>query len=297
MKEKQAPANEIEPRVKLLCAIMAQQKKLQAQKTQPSPDKESSSISSSSTTAAATADSSGPSLPPDTSLSTEQSALLKRQIDAYRSISKSVPISADKAQALLANSLTDEEKQELNKTTSQLDTVTGRAIEALHSHINGSKNGSATLYDQGDTSVKQKFPVIDNSVFADKLPQLIPLISPYSLLQDKLKVPEQAGRLQRLLVPSITPAGLDPHMLAKERENRRSARIQYRIEELESLPANLTDEQLDVNYPIDGKAQWRPGLISSPDTSNKLKAIIELKSLRLRRKAASTQRRDDLRHG
>ena len=62
--------------------------------------------------------------------------------------------------------------------------------------------------------------------------------------------------MKRLVVPGVTPRGMDPYALIVERENQIKGRIQYRIKELESLPGNMPIEQ-------------------------KRKALIELKSLRL----------------
>ena len=63
---------------------------------------------------------------------------------------------------------------------------------------------------------------------------------------------------QRLIIPSILPAAPEPLVLRKERERFLAARVSHRIKELESLPGNLNN-----------------------DGSLKLKALIELKALRL----------------
>ncbi|KAJ2893242.1 ATP-dependent DNA helicase Snf21, partial [Coemansia aciculifera] len=105
------------------------------------------------------------------------------------------------------------------------------------------------------------------------------------LLKDKLAAAgDQATRLQRLLVPSITPGGLDVRALAKEREQRREARIEYRMRELSALPAGISDEQLDILCSPHKQKYERPGLLSGGDSSARLKALIELKALGLRHK-------------
>ncbi|KAJ1680088.1 ATP-dependent DNA helicase Snf21, partial [Spiromyces aspiralis] len=171
-------------------------------------------------------------------------------------------------------------KKSVENTNARLNTVTGRAIEAVKAHMSGRSDAEQNSRGSMDSADVSAGTLISPAV-AERLPGLIPLISPYSLLKGKLKDPAKASALHRYLVPSITPAGLDPYALARERERRRAARIRYRIQELESLPANLSNEQLDVNYPTENGAVWRPGLIRSPDASAKLKAIIELKALRL----------------
>ncbi|KAL4069226.1 SNF2 family N-terminal domain-containing protein, partial [Scleroderma citrinum] len=96
-----------------------------------------------------------------------------------------------------------------------------------------------------------------------------------------------ATRLQKLLIPSIMPPGLDVHQIVNERDRFIEARVAQRIRELENLPATISDggfdsvaddilgidsakesEQDDVKYP-------------APTAHGKLRALIELKSLRL----------------
>ena len=86
-------------------------------------------------------------------------------------------------------------------------------------------------------------------------------------------------RLQRLVVPSVMPGGLDPHQIIAERNRYVDARIQQRIAELEAIPATVGDggfeniaERMDIigsNHPLSDKPQ------------GKLKAMIELRSLRV----------------
>ena len=51
--------------------------------------------------------------------------------------------------------------------------------------------------------------------------------------------------MQRLLVPSIMPAGLDPHLVIEERNAYIDARIDQRMRELENMPAIIGDGGLD----------------------------------------------------
>lgn len=123
-----------------------------------------------------------------------------------------------------------------------------------------------------------------------------------------------ATRLQRLLVPSIMPAGLDPHQIVAERNRFVDARIEWRIRELENMPATMGEGGLDpaladssdamkVDPSSDGvktkdgekiedkentdlsalilrpKTQVPP--FPGPETHGKLRALIELKSLRV----------------
>ena len=99
-----------------------------------------------------------------------------------------------------------------------------------------------------------------------------------------------ATRLQRTLVPSLMPAGLDPHQIIAERNRYVDARIEQRIFELESLPATMGEGSLE--HPMDegeGSKEEKENVDDlmqslihpSPNTHGKLRALIELKSLRV----------------
>ena len=101
-----------------------------------------------------------------------------------------------------------------------------------------------------------------------------------------------ATRLQRLVIPTIMPAGLDAHQIINERERFIDARIQQRIRELEAIPATIGDGMFDPNVDVsenDGKADKENANASaysalihpSPTAHSKLRAVTELKSLRL----------------
>ncbi|EKM60438.1 uncharacterized protein PHACADRAFT_179732 [Phanerochaete carnosa HHB-10118-sp] len=97
-----------------------------------------------------------------------------------------------------------------------------------------------------------------------------------------------ATRLQRLLIPSIMPAGLDLQEVIAERNRFVDARIEQRIRELEDLPALMGDGGLEPIVP-DGDApenkenatDLKSLIHPPPGTHGKLRAVIELKALRL----------------
>jgi ATP-dependent helicase STH1/SNF2 len=103
-----------------------------------------------------------------------------------------------------------------------------------------------------------------------------------------------ATRLQRLLVPSIMPLGLDPHQLINERRRFVEARVQQRIRELESMSSTIGDGGLEpviddeskenVVKPEHGASHKTINLdyVHPPATAHgKLRAVIELRSLRV----------------
>lgn len=97
-----------------------------------------------------------------------------------------------------------------------------------------------------------------------------------------------ATRMQRLLVPSIMPHGLDPHQLLAERNRFIDARIQQRIDELEGLPSTMGDGGLEPvpddaqNNKENAKDAGLSALVfPSASAHGKLRATIELKGLRV----------------
>ncbi|KAF8989045.1 hypothetical protein BDZ89DRAFT_1055283, partial [Hymenopellis radicata] len=101
---------------------------------------------------------------------------------------------------------------------------------------------------------------------------------PFSLLERKPDGDPAmfATRLQRLLVPTIMPSGLDANQILAERDRFIEARMQQRIRELEALPSTMGDGGLvDDDTLLDDD----PSLLQT--SHGKLRALIELKSLRL----------------
>ncbi|KAJ3516827.1 hypothetical protein NMY22_g14112 [Coprinellus aureogranulatus] len=116
-------------------------------------------------------------------------------------------------------------------------------------------------------------------------------------------------RLQRLIIPTIMPAGLDAHQILNERERFIEARIQQRIRELEALPSTIGDVKeenekdttnsapsLDI---IKTEETFRSLIHPPPTAHGKLRAIIELKSLRVleKQRAMRAQVAERLTHG
>ncbi|ORY25176.1 SNF2 family N-terminal domain-domain-containing protein [Naematelia encephala] len=85
-------------------------------------------------------------------------------------------------------------------------------------------------------------------------------------------------KMQRLLVPSVMPKGLDPYLLMEERNRFIDTRIAWRMKELEEMDSTAGMEQgaQDVPGVTDGEKKPRPSL--------GIQARIELLSLRLRDK-------------
>lgn len=173
---------------------------------------------------------------------------------AFKLISKNLPIPLQLQQAILASA-------------QQQSIPSNRRNESLSTSTNNNNNHIGNMVSNNNNS-----PGITN-------PTEEPFnayASPYHLV--KRSTQGSGNKLrphhQRLLVPSITPLGIDTYSLISERERRIQARIRYRLEELEKLPSNITD-RASVHQ------LWMPGEKSPNSSSIKLRAAIELKSLRL----------------
>lgn len=93
--------------------------------------------------------------------------------------------------------------------------------------------------------------------------------SPWDYLQPSIPYLKYHDRASRLLIPGIMASGVDVERLREERENIIFNRIVNRRTELEKLSANLTNwDTSKSDMPL-------------PDTTTKLKAILEYKMLSL----------------
>jgi ATP-dependent helicase STH1/SNF2 len=95
-----------------------------------------------------------------------------------------------------------------------------------------------------------------------------------------------ASRLQRLIIPTIMPAGLDAHLILEERDRFIEARIRQRIHELEVMPSTIgeggLDSTLDDLVPESKDKDRLIPFLHPPNTAHgKLRALIELKSLKV----------------
>ncbi|CAO3608853.1 unnamed protein product [Cunninghamella blakesleeana] len=182
-----------------------------------------------------------------------QLATLRHQIMAFKLISKNLPIPIHLQQAILASA-----HQQTIPSSRQNENHTTSPTNNNNNHIANNNNNNNN--DGMTNSIEEAF-----NAYA----------SPYNLIKRSTQGPGNKLRPhhQRFLVPSITPLGIDTYSLISERERRIQSRIRYRLEELEKLPSNITD---NTAHHI-----WFPENESSKISSVKLRAAIELKSLRL----------------
>ncbi|KAF9179331.1 hypothetical protein BGZ51_006999 [Haplosporangium sp. Z 767] len=176
--------------------------------------------------------------------SSDQITDLRYQIIAFKLISANMAVPPHLQEAIF----TPKSVEQALSTKEPTASVAGRVVDVARQHLSEQTPSSS-----------------DYNAFT----------SPFSYLQKTLQSPVHASRQQRLLIPSISPVGIDPYALAQERDNRLKARVKYRMEELDNLPSNIASEALDPSA----------GLLDQenkiPPSGPKLKALIELKSLRL----------------
>ncbi|KAG0183555.1 hypothetical protein DFQ29_002610 [Apophysomyces sp. BC1021] len=200
-----------------------------------------------------------------------QLAALKYQILAYKLISKSMPLPPHLQQAVLSpGSVESPALKEMSPAATQRSqdgTSLRSSIPALNSPTTPASSSAA---------VKTTLPASSASP-QPKQPQYNAYASPYNLLKKPISSYAHASRQQRLLIPSITPIGVDIQAAKTERERRIQETVQSRISELNSRFGDTEKRIAQL------EAEIKSGSLGS---SGKLKSIIELKALKLLGKQA-----------
>lgn len=236
--------------------------------------------------------------PPSVTFLPEQISALRAQISAFKLLSRGQPVPDYILQSMQVQNTVLSELEKLAHPPDVPSRIVDSAVKAAKGEA-----APETLPLPSSTSEDVKVEDVDNSQFSSadlpKGPFLEDNVNsgiyPYNAYRHPFshlkRTPDMdptlyATRLQRLLIPTIMPAGLDAHQILGERERYLEARIQQRIRELESLPSTLGDgafettqmkneDEEDVNLGL--KALIHP----NPTTHGKLRAVIELKSLRV----------------
>lgn len=245
----------------------------------------------------------GPSTTP-VSFTPEQINILRAQIQAFKNLQRGLPVPAELHNIIRPPQSNNPEidmllsAQLVAKVADNTTKVQKASSEAPPTH--SAPETPATP----DTMVKlEGTPQLDDvskAVVQDEDPDapLYPYnayLHPFTHLKVVGTSPEAyASRLQRLLVPSIMPLGLDPHHLINERRRFVEARVHQRIHELEAMSSTIGDGGLEpiiddeskenVTKPEHGapKKVLNLDYIHPPATAHgKLRAVIELKSLRV----------------
>lgn len=227
-------------------------------------------------------------------LSNEQLSTLRNQIGAFKQLARNQPV-----QGQLQSTLTDAPKPDAEvKTTPPASTTvtTKLADAAADSH-------AALLAANGTEALKSSEATTPKPASSDESPADAPraatpqddpsssvypynaYLHPFTLLAKPSTKggDDLASMQQRLLIPSLLPAGIDARLLLEERDRFVRARIQQRIRELESFPSTMAQVPT-----ADAAAQYNQTSLqdqlsgaASRGHNAKVKALIELKSLHL----------------
>ncbi|RUS34814.1 hypothetical protein BC938DRAFT_478366 [Jimgerdemannia flammicorona] len=206
-----------------------------------------------------------PSMTPQTAFTQAQLAALKYQILAFKLISKNMPVPPNLQQAVFSPTNVDG----LPTAKEQSSTIPSKIAEAAYAQHPSLQSPTAANQLPSSSAA----PGSQANGAPVSAAHYNAYTTPYSLLKKQISSYAHASRQQRLLIPSLSPVGLDPYALAQERDRRVKARVEYRISELEKLPSNLANESLD----FDEEQEYD----IKRSSSAKIKATIELKGLRL----------------
>ncbi|KAJ2812968.1 ATP-dependent DNA helicase Snf21 [Coemansia furcata] len=164
-------------------------------------------------------------------------ALLRKQIHAFRLVSRNMPLPPQLHQELWASGIPNTEKHLLDAAPGGLGTPAGNVAKAVYAVV----QPQSLPQPQSSTA---NIPSIRGAQVQLMLP-LLPLSVNFCLLGT-----------------SIMPGGLDVHTMAAEHEQGHKAWIEYHMHELVVLPTNISNEKLDVSIAPNQK-YMRPGLLSS----------------------------------
>lgn len=236
-------------------------------------------------------------VPPPTSqtpvsFSQDQISALRAQIHAFKLLTRGLPVPEHVQQAIR---VPNNAIPELEKLLQPPD-ITSRIVDSAVKVAKGEAAEEALKvedepsYNPADLP---KGPFLEDDVNSGIYPYNA-YRHPFSHLK---RSPETdptlfATRMQRLLVPTIMPAGLDAQSVINERDRYIEARMKQRIRELEALPSTIGDGGLETGFDLPDGDKENPerttvdlskALIPhpSPTAHGKLRAVIELKSLRL----------------
>lgn len=237
----------------------------------------------------------------------DQINALRAQIHAFKLISRGLAVPEAIQQAIRVPNQAVPDLQTLLHSTDVTARVVDSAVK-IHKSINGTAVNGATQPVAESTPAPEPVKeeeVIDMPIDADKVPKgpflednvdsgIYPYnayLHPFTHLKRNPDVNPAlwATRMQRLIVPSIMPVGLDPHQVLEERNAYIDARIEQRMRELEALPAMMGDGGLENMLDDSEQDKENAAEQSSSDqlvhppanTHGKLRALIELKALRV----------------
>ncbi|TDL20988.1 hypothetical protein BD410DRAFT_840947 [Rickenella mellea] len=238
-----------------------------------------------------------PAPPSPVSFTQDQISALRVQIHAYKLISRGIPVPEPIQQALRP---TNQAIPGLEKLLRGPDVPSTKSVSEL---TEPAADEDTIKAEEQDGAVDLPANFLDEDTSSTVYPY-----NAYAHSFTHLKCPEGmspslwATRLQRLLVPTVMPAGLDPHQIIAEFIE---ARIEQSIRELSTLPPTIGDGGLEQPLPSspDNENEMQQRAVSPlrelSHAHSKLCAIIELKALEVHEKqrALCAQVVERLTHG
>lgn len=207
-----------------------------------------------------------------TAFTPDQLAMLKNQIMAFKMISKNVTLPQHVQQAILGVKPQKQEMPSLQQAQRVLQMQ--QQQQQLHQPQPRKEEQRGVVQGITQTSIPSPQPQSPLALADSETPfhaEYETFTSPYTLLNSDISTTDYANRQQRLLIPSIMPTGIDVDSMHEAREAAIDSRMRVRIAELETLPGNI--QSFDHNA---------TGTMEEASSDKiKLKALIELKSLRL----------------
>lgn len=209
-------------------------------------------------------------------LTPDQLNAVRAQVSAFKQLARNQPMSSQ-----LQSHVTDTASSDPALTASITSKMVDAAADSHAAHIaaHGPDPTKSTANQKSPTATEtENGPTKPSDDPTSKVYPYNAYLHPFTLLAKPALAGgnDLASIQQRLLIPSLLPAGVNAQLLLEERERFIQARIQQRIRELESFPASMA--QVPTATGLD-----------SPDTANsrgrdsnaKVRALIELKSLHL----------------
>ena len=217
-----------------------------------------------------------PSPPLPVAFSNEQLAALRAQIHAFKLITKGLPIPDHIQRAIILASPQSRvvEPQDVNDRNDR------NLPSAASVHKTPERSSSAQV---------EEGPIPEGPFLEEDTSSVV---YPYNAFTHPQSVFHNAGasKQQRLAIPALMPAGLDPHQIIAERNRFVEARMEQRVRELSALPSTLGEGSLPPAVPDENTSDVDPRRKDSYPGVNahgKLRALIELKGLRVREKQRS----------
>ena len=237
------------------------------------------------------------------SFTSEQMVALRSQMQAFKLLSRNVPLPPQLQTAILAPNKAIDDLQAQIPNLESLGAAGQVAEAAAESHL-ASRVVSALKAGEGkkDLDANAMAKIARPEPQHDPQSRIYPynaFLHPFTYLSKASVGPGQyiATNQQRILIPSLMPAGLDISQLLDERNRFIDARIHQRITELESLPSTMGERpplkdvvnaeqqaaaaQTEAEKRPEGKLFDLSRQPTQITANAKIKALIELKSLHL----------------